>query len=763
MGGPRARHNLPAEVTSLVGRTGEIADVRALLGRARLVTLLGPGGVGKSRIARAAGARLVRAFPDGVWLVDLSVVRDAEFVERAVQDTLPGHEGIRSLTERLRERRVLVVLDDCDRHHEAVADLAAVLLARCPGVRLLATSRVPLGISAEHVVPVAPLGTEPPPGGGDPDAVALFRERAAAGGGWDCAAVPPDDLARLCARLDGLPLAIELAALRTRSLTVAELEAGLADRFELLRGGPRDLHPRHRSLWTLLEWTWDNCTPEERSVWAQASVFAGPVGRATIRDVCRLDGAHVGDAIDGLVRQCVLLPGGGHQRARFDMYATFREFGLVKLADEGDTLVGAPRPEQVRARHLAHFTAAARTAERAWFGPDQAGWSAVVSQDMANLRVAFDRAMESDPAAGVELFATLWFRWVGCGRLAEGMVWAARVEAEGGWALMTPAAAWPMGWIRLLAGDLPAAEKLLSWCVAESTGAADRRAAGFGRALLVALRYFTGDVAGGVAAYREVIADAEARGDWLSYAVFSYQLGEAYCMEDDLELADAVCTASLETCRRHGDRWCAAFALWVRALVAFRREDDPACLALAAEARDAAASVDDHLCLALVAEVAAWSVARRGGSAGAATVLGATGSYWSANAATLMGWSRLLEPHAECRERLRAGLSGAELAAATAEGARLGVVAALDLALGRPGPEQAAAAPAGPDRAPELTGRELEIAELVAAGLTNREIAARLVIGKRTVDTHVAHVLAKWGLRRRAEIGTRLARRPDER
>lgn len=759
------RHNLTADVTSFVGRTAETTEARSLLGRARLVTLLGPGGVGKTRIARTVGASLTRAFSGGVRLVDFAAVRNDSFVENAVHDVLDGPEG--SLSERLGDRRVLLILDNCDPHQCAVGDFVATVLANCPEVRVLATSRSPLNISGEHVLAVAPFQTVGPEEV-VVDAVTLFRERVLAAGGGDYTDVPDRDIARLCGLLDGLPLAIELAALHTRTMTIEEIEERLANRFELLHGGPRDVHPRHRSLRTLLEWTWDQCKPDARSMWAQLSSCAGPVSSAEVRAVCRLSLDSDFDAtIDELVQQSVLLLSVKGGVPRFDMLNTFREFGSAELTDAGTELRGAPSLADVQRRHLAHALDTAHAAERSWFGPDQAQISATIDSDLSGLRVAFDRALQSDCVAATDLFASLWFRWVGCGHLGEGLGWLHRllpVLAAQPDRKVRPDVWWVAGWVCVITGHLDAAESHLRRGLDESARAGADRSAGWTMALFGPLRYLRGDFEAGIAVYRDAVEDARARGDDMSTAVFLYQLGEMYCVQGHLDDADVCTAAALEISRRHGDRWCTAYAHWVRALTAFLRGNDEDARSLAAEALVAMADVDDRLGMVLVAELGAWVAARNGRAHDAAVAFGATEAYWVSPGSSMMGLLQLQSMHAAGVATARKYLTDAQYARAAQEGAALGMADAAGRAVvgsaehHRARSNDGSLAAGRASGATKLTPREIEVAGLVAKGLTNREIAMRFVIGQRTVDTHVANVLTKLGVRRRTEIATQWVR-----
>ena len=298
MGGsaPRRVHQPPVETTSFVDRRDELAEGRRLLATARLVTLTGPGGVGKTRLAGRIAARVERAFPDGVRFAHLAGLHDPALVPLAAADALGLHDHseqppLDTLVERLRDRRLLLVLDNCEHLLSACAELAAALLHGTSGVRILATSRHRLALTEEHLLDVRPL---PVP---DPDsdlsaaatypALALFADRAAAvAPGFE---LTPDNraaVARLCRRLDGLPLAIELAAVRMRVLGVDQLVARLDDRYRLLTTGSPAVLPRHQTLRAAVDWSHELCTEAEQLVWARASVFAGSFDLEAAEAVC---------------------------------------------------------------------------------------------------------------------------------------------------------------------------------------------------------------------------------------------------------------------------------------------------------------------------------------------------------------------------------------------------------------------------------------------------------------------------------------------
>ncbi|MFI9764900.1 ATP-binding protein, partial [Streptomyces sp. NPDC051963] len=298
MGGsaPRRDRRLPVETTSFVDRRDELAQGRELLARARLVTLTGPGGVGKTRLAARLATRIARAFPDGVRFVHLAGLHDPALVPLAAADALGLHDHstqppLDALAEHVRDRRLLLVVDNCEHLLPACADLAAALLRGTMGVRVLTTSRHRLGLTEEHLLDVRPLPVPDPDGdlsaADGYAAIALFADRAAAVvPGFRLTAANRAAVARLCRRLDGLPLAIELAAVRMRVLGVEQLLDRLDDRYRLLNAGSPSALPRHRTLGAAVDWSYELCTEREQLVWARASVLAGSFDLDTAESVC---------------------------------------------------------------------------------------------------------------------------------------------------------------------------------------------------------------------------------------------------------------------------------------------------------------------------------------------------------------------------------------------------------------------------------------------------------------------------------------------
>ncbi|GII04982.1 SARP family transcriptional regulator [Planobispora takensis] len=420
--------NLRAALTSFVGRQAEAGRLTDLLGEDRLVTLVGPGGAGKTRLATTVAAGIAGRVPGGVWLVELAPVTDPADVPQAVLGVLGSREtdplldpaGARDATSRL--VRILsrveatIVLDNCEHVVEAAARLAEELLGRCPGLRILATSREPLAITGEVLCPVPPLGV-PDPGASVSEAAAspavrLLVDRA--GAVRPGFAVTDGNVAavvEICRRLDGLPLAIELAAARLRSLTVEQLAERLDDRFRLLTGGSRTALPRHQTLRAVVAWSWDLLGDDERRLAEEIAVFPGTVTVETAERVCSPSGDTL-DLLAALVDKSLLQPVEAAE-PRYRMLETIREYGLERLAQTG-------RLAGIRAAHAACFRDLAEEAEPYLRGADQLGWIARLDAERDNMLAALHTAAgNGDADTAVRLVAALSVFWVIRGHRGE--------------------------------------------------------------------------------------------------------------------------------------------------------------------------------------------------------------------------------------------------------------------------------------------------------------------------------------------------------
>jgi predicted ATPase/DNA-binding SARP family transcriptional activator len=427
--------NLPAQLTSFIGRDTDLTRVGKLVDESRLVTLTGPGGAGKTRLSLESGSRLTDRMPDGVWLIELAPVVDPAEVPHAVLTVLGLREmalltGTRGrvpaqgeyaeplvrLAAALAGKRLLLLLDNCEHLIDAAARLAARLLADCPGVRILATSREPLGITGETLWPVEPL--EPPPADVTAaeamtyPAVRLLADRAAAARpGFAVTDDTVGDVVRICRALDGMPLAIELAAARLRVLPPDQVAARLDDRFRLLTGGSRTALPRHQTLRAVVDWSWDLLNEAERTLWRGLSIFAGGATLDSAEAVCGLPPDEVLDVLIALVDKSLVIASGD---GRYRLLETIRAYGLERLSESGDE-------DRVRRAHALHFLQLAEAAEPELRRSDQLKWFARLAAEHDNLHAALRCAISAgDASLATRLCASLGWYWWLRGHRAEG-------------------------------------------------------------------------------------------------------------------------------------------------------------------------------------------------------------------------------------------------------------------------------------------------------------------------------------------------------
>lgn len=497
-------HNLPHELSSFVGRERELGELRRVLAETRLLTLTGPGGCGKTRLALRAGWELVDSFPGGVWWVELASVGDARLVGAALAEALgvrplPGVTDLQAAGSYLASRSALVILDNCEHLAAMCARVAETLLKTAAGVVVLATSRAPLGVPGETDWRVPPLaGT---------DAVSLFVERARkvrpgfALGNGDAASV-----AGVCKDLDGLPLAIELAAARVRLLSLDQLAAGVSDRFGLLTGGPRTAAERQRTLRGSVDWSHDLLGPDEQRLLRRVAVFAGGFTLDAAEAVCAdaQDGGRVLELLGSLVEQSLVIA-----EERFRLLETVRQYGLERLAAAGEEAA-------LRDRHRDFFV---RLAERAAPRLQTAGHSAWVERldaEAANLAAATDHALSSDPRVALRLCAALPRWWWASGRLAEGELACARALEACGEREPALRARVLQGLARvaITAGDNDGAARHATAALALAEAVGDRRLAAYARVDLGVAKQFADPRAGRAELERAAELARAAHDEW---------------------------------------------------------------------------------------------------------------------------------------------------------------------------------------------------------------------------------------------------------
>ncbi len=759
------RHNLPAELTSFVGRERELADVAQLLAGTRLLTLIGAGGCGKTRLALQAADEVLQEYPDGVWLVELESLSDPGLVPQAVASTLgvaeqPGRSATESLARYLKPRTVLLLMDNCEQLVSGCAILVDTLLRRCADLRILATSREGLRIAGELTYLVPSLSLPDPHAHPTAErvmqsgAVRLFAERASFHQpGFSVTDVNAPAVVRVCHRLDGMPLAIELAAARIRALTVEQISSRLDDRFRLLTGGSRAALPRHQTLRAAVDWSYDLLSEPERTLWRRVSVFAGGWTAVAAESICPGGGVEAADVLDLLMRlvdKSLVLVDVHSREARYRLSETVRQYGRNKLWDSGESV-------DVQDRHLDWYMRLAEQAEVELRGPGQVAWLDQLEIEQDNLRQALEWSHMKGDGAESELRlagALRWF-WFIRGHWSEGRAWLERALTRKSEAPGSEAARALLGAAMLarFQGDLGQAR---AWCedgLAMSRNLGDKESLAWFLVWLGALKLHEGHYGRAAILFEESLIPSRELGDKALISTALADLGVVARIQGDLDRADSRFSESLIFSREGGDTWRAAMSLHGLGKVAFRRGDYMAAgefytesLALSKRVRDKWITDD---CIEGLAAVAS----SQGRHRQASRLLGAADALRE-----MLGYQPLadeLADHDACVAAAQAGLGESAFAAAWAEGRAMTLEQAIDIALLPDAdrvPATASALPRARDDADPLTPREREVAVLIADGKTNREIAALLVIAERTADTHVQHILNKLGVRSRAQI-----------
>jgi non-specific serine/threonine protein kinase len=798
------RHNLPSQPTSFVGRAAELAELRSMLsGGARLITIAGPGGIGKSRLALQAAAEALDGDGDGVWLVELAPVADPELVARTVAAVLgvreePGRPMLDTLADAIGDRRLLLVLDNAEHVLGAAAKLADVVMRSGQGACLLVTSREPLGIGGEHVFRVPSLPV-PPADLADPQRLAAFESVQLFAGharmhrqGFALEVGNAAAVAAVCVSLDGIPLALELAAARLRSLSVAEISSRLDQRLQLLTGGSRTALPRHQTLRAMIDWSYDLLSPEERIVLDRLSVFAGGWTLAAAEAVTAQGGIadwEVLDRLAALIDKSLVQADEIRGSTRYRLLETIRQYAAERLA-----LRGGQELTEARAAHRDHYLALVETARAHLRGPDEVAWLDRLEAEFDNIRaaLAYSAADPGGAEPGLRLAAALhWFCSMRghAGEVLEALeLLLARPDA----AMPTRARARALTvschlldhfgndsavpsmageairighgladdaiaadalaqlcWFRFEHGDLTAAQARIDEAVRLARSAGDPRLIAEVLCRRAVFGSEAGDLDAAVTDQEEVIALARAAGDsyWLAstlanlgvdeHAAGEHRAGRAHLQEASM-LAD-----------RHGYQ---LLSVGMRQLLGFfdLMDADPGSarrhfIASLDTARITGTTTYVHAVLLGLALAAGAD----GDPAVAATLHGVAderyqqaGRVFEASEARLRG-----RDHA----RLRTALGDAAFEAAYRRGRALSQADGIALATGT-AEAYAEAAPAAtvPDAA--LSGREREIVALLAGGATDAQIAGQLFLSVNTVRSHLERIRDKTGARRRTEL-----------
>jgi predicted ATPase/class 3 adenylate cyclase len=537
LGNPALLNNLPAQLSAFIGRDREVAEVRALVESARLVTLTGAGGCGKTRLGLQVAAGLVDGSGDGVWLAELAAVTDSGAVPAAISQALeltgqPGQPALEALLDALALQEVLIVVDNCEHLIGGCARTAEAIVRRCPRVHLLATSREPLGIGGEAIYRVPSLSLPGPGGAGAPapgscDAVALFADRARANG----VALSVEEqvgpvVVSVCRRLDGMPLAIELAAARLRSMSLVELHGRLDQRFRLLTGGSRTALERQQTLAATVRWSYSLLAGAEQLLLGRLSVFAGGFGLDAAEAVCGsgdLDVLDVADLLGSLVDKSLVVAEAAGEGLRYRLLETIRLFAAERLAEAGEEEAAA-----VAAAHCVHFLAVAEAAAAYLTGPEQGSWLVRLDADEANLRRAAQYAAgrPDGTALVLRLGVALDRYWIARSRRQEafGLLVPAlrRPDAHADPALF--AAALVTATIVASSIDLPTARQLAEQAVQVARQLDDERLLSRSLGALCGACFFAGEMEAGRPFGQESAERARRLGDdvLLGWSLLSY-------------------------------------------------------------------------------------------------------------------------------------------------------------------------------------------------------------------------------------------------
>ncbi|HEU5157173.1 MAG TPA: AAA family ATPase [Streptosporangiaceae bacterium] len=673
------RVDLPAELTSFVGREREVAAVEGLLGQSRLVTLTGPGGVGKTRIALRVAARLRNSYADGVCLVELSALQDPRLLSHTVVAALglpeqTARPSVDVLVEYLRDKRLLLILDTCEHLVDSCAMFVDVLLRGAGELQVLATGRQPLNSIGEYTLSITPLPvpeSDEEPFGENYDALVLFAERAAAVvPGF---AVTEDnwaEVAAACRRLDGIPLAIELAVVRLRALSLEQMVSLLEDRFRLLTSGPCTALPRHQTLRTAIGWSHELCAPEERLLWARLSVFAGDFDLTAVQRICAsgdLAAEDIPCCLADLVDKSIVTRVESDLGTRYRLLDTIRDYGR-------EWLVAVGEENEYRARHRDFYCAMAQQFDAEWVGSAQISWVKRLNAERPNLRVALEYCLtEPDEAmTGLTMATRLWGYWLCSTRLSEGRYWM----EQGLHRLREPTpvraqALWLTGWFAIMQGEPPVGEPLFEEARAIAEQIGDDAALAYAIQYLGCVYMFRGEAKRGLPMCEEAVAGLRKLEDRPGLMIVLLQLALCYVLNGDIDRALAACDESLRLNGDNDERWYRGYALYTKGLAYWVRGDYSKSTEMASAGLTMKHELGDLQGMAHCMEVLCWVAAQEGHYHRAAWLMGAADVLWHKIGLPLFGMEIMGGYHDAAEQRARQALGEDDYAETFGAGARL--------------------------------------------------------------------------------------------
>jgi predicted ATPase/DNA-binding CsgD family transcriptional regulator len=745
-------NNLPAELSSFVGRERQLAELRRLLRKSRLITLTGPGGAGKTRLAIRLASDMLDRHPDGAWLVELPTIGDAGLLEQTVATACGVREErkrpiLEALVNTLDRRHVLLILDGCEHLVDACAALASRLLRSCPALTILVTSREPLGVPGELTWRTPSLSLPRIEDAGHPEvllqseAVRLFAERARLNRPeFELDQSVSAAVAQICARLEGMPLAIELAASLERVMTPDEILERLRDRFRLLTGGSRTLLPRQQTLRQAVDWSYDLLSPAEKALLARLAVFAGGFDLAAAEAVGQSSASDPSGVLQHLPRlvdkSLVTAEHLGPQTTRYRIPDTIHEYALEKLQQSEKT--------DTRRRHARHFVAWCSRAAVGLLGREQEAWLRKLDQEQSNLRLALEWSLTEQPDDALRLASAMFGYWDMRHRFAEGLGWldqaldleASSTAAKASALLARSRLHWRRGEYAQVRDD---AEECIALCRElrldlELSGALT---------LLGLLSSGGGDWSAAKRFHQEALDVGRKLGDHLRIAFSLNNLALVESALGDHQGARTRLLQALAEIQSTGNTFNIGVTLDSLGRVSLKLEANAESRVYYLEALAIAAHFENPPSVANCLEgLGLLAIAEGDAGRTLRFVSAAKGLRQEAGDKSAPDWVDAVE---EGVMAARARLSQQAADTAWREGAAWSLEEAVRQATG------AAARPAGDGKSP-LTARERQVAGLVAEGLTNGEIAVRLKMAGRTADAHVEHIRNKLGLRSRAQI-----------
>ena len=757
--------NIPFELTSFVGRRTELAQAKKFMADSRLVTLTGIGGIGKTRLALRIALESRRAFVDGVWLAELGELRDETLVASTALAALGGQnhtaDPIRALVNHLNDKHLLLVLDNCEHVIDEVAIVAETLLQTCADVRIIATSREPLSIGGEKVLRVPPmivptsahdLSVRPI---SEYESINLFVERATA--------VTPTfrlmdanqrAVAQICRHLDGLPLSIELAAVRLRALSAQQILDRLHDRYRILTAGSRTAPSRQQTLRMCIEWSYDLCTEQEQTLWAYISVFAGTFELDAAESIC--NEANLGDTSDlvtSLVDKSVLIREDINSVVRYRLLDTIREFGRQKLVASGDD-------EALRRRHADWYEKLILGAEADWISPRQLEWISRLDREQSNIREVLQRYLGDDPHSrghAVRIIAALLPYWVSRGVfLTEARTWIGRILSVHREQTADRATALYLSSVfAIVQGDVEESLELLTEgdSIAERLG--DNALVAFANWAAGCHNLYNSRPGRAVGLFEAAISQTEGLELTFCKIASLVGLGLSHLQLDNVSGAHECYDAVLVESAKYGETVYRARAATIGGWALWREGSSTQGQSVLRQGLHLSDRIDDRIAVARCFEILGRIESDQGSPARAAVLSGAASSVWRGvgGPSSRSVWA---PDEQKASERYAQKVLGTkEYDKQCQLGRALSYRDAVSFALG----EQHSATSGAKLDEPSLTRREREVADLVAEGLTNKAIAARLVISPRTAQGHVEHVLVKLGFTSRAQIAAWVSRK----